>query len=358
MLVPGLAGGDQWHFEPAAGPPNKLVWQTELGLSYYLFQSRDLVDWSAVPAFPQAGTGGPLEHAFTAESRGFFKIIAGPPARDGFVLIPAGSFQMGDQANPPVGYGEQPVHSVYVSGFYLAQYEVTKALWDEVRAWAVLPANGYIGLAAGAGKAPDHPVQSISWYDMVKWCNARSEKEGLTPCYTTNGTTYKTGSGVTPLCDWSASGYRLPSEAEWEKAARGSLKARNFPWGNKISHAQANYYADPSYPDDVNPTEGHHPTYQTGALPYTAPVGSLGANWFGLYDMAGNVLECCWDRHGDYAAGAQTDPHGPSSGPLKVVRGGSWFDDAWYCRVAFRNGRSPTVADAYCGFRPARSVLP
>ncbi len=356
------AAGLEWRFEPVAGPPNKLVWQTDYAPThYYLFQSPDLLDWAAVPAFPKPGTGGAMEFAFTPASRGFFKIIPGRAAPDGFVLIPAGSFQMGDQSNPLEGTSDElPVHSVDVSAFFMAKYEVTKELWDTVRTWG--ETHGYTDLAVGAAKAANHPVQTISWYDMVKWCNARSEMESLTPCYTTGGNTFRTGTSSNVGCNWTANGYRLPTEAEWEKAARGGLNARHFPWGNTISHSQATYYATTSYPYDVNPTQGYHPTYKTGGEPFTAPVGSFAANGYGLFDMAGNVWECCWDRPGAYTAAAQTNPRGATTGPYvayKVARGGSYYDDALYCRVAYRDSFYVTATDAskdfYHGFRPVRN---
>ena len=116
-----------------------------------------------------------------------------PPA--GMALIPAGSFMMGNSLNPDEGWPDElPLHSVYVSAFYMDRYEVTKALWDEVYSWAIT--HGYSFDNAGLGKASTHPVQTVSWYDSVKWCNARSEKEGRTPAYytsTAQTTVYRTG---------------------------------------------------------------------------------------------------------------------------------------------------------------------
>ena len=131
---------------------------------------------------------------------------------------------------------------------------------------------------------------------MVKWCNARSEKEGLAPCYHTDvarTAVYRTGrvDVTNDMVNWSANGYRLPTEAEWEKAARGGLVGRRFPWGDQITHSLANYSSDSIYPYDTSPTRGYHPDYQAGGAPYTSPVGNFAANGYGLYDMAGNVYE-------------------------------------------------------------------
>jgi sulfatase modifying factor 1 len=275
-----------------------------------------------------------------------------PPTN--MALIPAGSFTMGDTFSEGVT-NELPLHTVYVSAFYMDRYEVTKALWDEVYQWSVT--NGYSFEYGAAGKAWNHPAQSMTWYDAVKWCNARSEREGKVPAYYTDAgmtTRYRSGQ-VSLYVNWSG-GYRLPTEAEWEKAARGGASGQRFPWGDTISWGQANYYAIPSYyAYDVNPTEGFHPTFNDGVYPYTSPVGYFGANGYGLYDMAGNVWEWCWDWYGGYTSGSQSDPRGPVSGSSRVGRGGSWVIHAFYCRTADRRNDSPSYGYSHVGFR---SVLP
>ena len=254
----------------------------------------------------------------------------------------------------------EPEHSVYVSTFYMAKYETTKEQWDEVRAWGAT--RGYTDLAVGNGgyasKGINHPVHSITWYDIVKWCNARSEKENLVPCYTVSGTTYKTGQNSAVGCNFAASGYRLPSEAEWEKAARGKLTGQNFPLGNKIGHSKANYYSYTYSFEDDPKNQGYHPSYTAGGYPYTAPVNSFTPNGYGLYNMSGNVWEWCWDWYGGYTAGSQTDPQGAPSGSYRVRRGGSWVSYADYCRVALRADRHPTYSFYNVGFRIARSSVP
>jgi formylglycine-generating enzyme required for sulfatase activity len=274
----------------------------------------------------------------------------------GFSLIPAGVFRMGDAFDED-SLSERPVHEVSVSTFYMARHEVAKAQWDEVRIWGV--GHGYTDLPTGGAKAADHPVHSIKWYDLVKWCNARSEKEGLTPCYTVSGAVYRTGNSV-PDCNWTANGYRLPTEAEWEKAARGGLSGKRFPWGDTISHSQANYFSTSNLIYDVSQTRGYHPDYNDGVAPYTSPVGSFPPNGFGLQDMMGNVEELCWDRFdfAPYPSATQYDPRGADQGPYRSIRGGCWYYSANGGRVATRYGAYPDGSSNSNGFRVARSVVP
>ena len=288
-----------------------------------------------------AGKDWPGKHSANMRFRVTADDSGVPPPPAGMALIPAGSFTMGNCMNPNEGYlDELPLHTVYVSAFYMDKYLVTKALWDDVYTWAVT--HGYSFNFAGPGKAANHPVQTIGWYDAVKWCNARSEREGRTPAYYTDAAlsaAYKTGQ-VPPYVRWNA-GYRLPTEAEWEKAARGGLSGHRFPLGDTISHSQANYYSywesgHSYYSYDVDPTEGYHPTFNDGVDPYTSPVDYFAPNGYGLCDMAGNVWEWCWDWYGGYSSGSQTNPRGPATGSSRVVRGGGWNFIAVRCRTTPR----------------------
>jgi formylglycine-generating enzyme required for sulfatase activity len=234
------------------------------------------------------------------------------------VLVEGGTFQMGSTGGDS---DERPVHTVTVGSFYRGRTEVTQKEWMEV-----------MGNNPSNFRGDNLPVEMVSWNDAIEYCNRLSLKEGLTPAYR--------GSGNNITCDFNASGYRLPTEAEWEYAAKG---------GNKdyISYE----YSGSNSVDVVA-------WYNGNSGNTTHPVGTKRPNSLGLYDMNGNVWEWCWDWYGGYSGGSQTDPAGPSgptsSGTYRVLRGGSWGSAAAYVRSAFRNYDTPSSRSNYIGFRLVR----
>ena len=282
----------------------------------------------------------------------------------GMVSIPAGSFMMGNLVNDYDILDASNI-SVYVSAFYMETNLVSSNLWRSVFAYATN--HGYnFNNHNLIGKGANYPVHQVNWYDSVKWCNARSQQAGLTPVYYTNAAltqVFTNGdSGATVYANWSANGYRLPTEAEWEKAARGGLSGQRFPWGptNTISQSVANYFGVTTIAYDLGPN-GYNAAYATGSQPYTSPVGSFAPNGYGLFDMSGNLNAWCWDWYAapPYPAGSPylggSDPRGPASGSVRVYRGGSWLDNAAIARCGKRVSASPSNATARYGLRCVRS---
>jgi len=235
-----------------------------------------------------------------------------------FVFVKGGTFEMGDTFVDDDG-DEKPVHSVTVSSFYIGKYEVTQREWKEI-----------MGSNPSDFKGDNLPVEKVSWHDAIRFCNKKSKIEGLTPCYS--------GSGSNVSCNFSANGYRLITEAEWEYAARGGSKSRGYK------------YSGSSNPDEVV-------WYRDNSGSKTHQGGRKKANELGLHDMSGNVWEWCWDWYdeGYYRNSPSNNPKGPSSGNDRVLRGGYWGDDTWYVRCTDRFRGNPGVSYSGNGFRYART---
>jgi formylglycine-generating enzyme required for sulfatase activity len=361
-----LAGIHVAHAQPALGiirtnNQSLLYWPSNA--TGYVLQSATnlaLPDWTnaadAIPAKYGSQTAMTVTNASSAR---FFRLFQNVTPPGGMALIPAGSFIIGDTLD---GISFAIPTNVYVSAFFMDTNLVRYDQWQPVYNYAT--SHGYGFDDAGYAKATDHPAAYFNWYDGVKWCNARSQQAGLTPVYYTDaGLTlaYTNGDtdGVYP--DWSANGYRLPTEAEWEKAARGGLTGQRFPWGLAISESQANYGGNTNNSYDLGP-EGSNTNYNNTGYPYTSPVGSFAPNGYGLFDMAGNVEEWCWDWFYPpaYPAGSPylggTDPRGPTTASgSRVTRGGSWASESAITRCAYRYSYTPGVATGSLGFRCVRN---
>ena len=241
------------------------------------------------------------------------------------VIIPDGTFQMGNTGAYRTGSSEGPVHTVIISrNFLMSQYEVTQKQYEEV-----------VGTNPSYDKGENLPVENVNWYDAVEYCNKLSEMEGLDKCYS--------GSGDTIVCDWDANGYRLPTEAEWEYAAKARTTT-DFYNGN-LTNASCT-------PVDANLDSIGWYCGNSGNI--THAVGQKAPNDFGLYDMNGNVSEWCWDWYANYDNATETDPKGPAGGYDRVNRGGSWGNIASGCRSTVRYISNADNRTRSLGFRVVR----
>jgi formylglycine-generating enzyme required for sulfatase activity len=315
------------------------------------------------------------------------------------VPIPGGTFQMGDGFSE--GYSEElPVHTVTLSPFYISKYEITNGQYRDFLQSAL--ASGTIcvksGFVYGSGNNQfycdtstissysqivfssntfsvrtksgrsmvNDPMVQVTWYGAVAYCNWRSQQEGKPQCYNLSTWAYDPG----------IKGYHLPTEAQWEYAARGGLAGKRFPWGDTINQTQANFYSY-NYSYDVSPVKNQfHPIWNDGVLPYSSPVGFFdgglkyktnynwassltsyqtenGSNGYGLYDMAGNVWEWCNDWYSStyYSSSPSSNPTGPTTGTCRVLRGGYWHGSANGCCVAGRGRGTPIIRDYGGGIR-------
>jgi formylglycine-generating enzyme len=310
--------------------------------------------------------------------------MTGDRVPEDMVIIPAGTFQMGNSTNAGEGYSEElPVHPVILDSFAMGKYEITneqycaflnsaypsqlKVVDGIVYAFGdtennflycstsfsalsqISFSNNTFSVQTKGGRdMSKDPMLCVSWYGVVAYCNWRSQQEGKQACY--NLSTWN--------CDFSKNGYRLPTEAEWEYAARGGLSGKRFPWGNTITQSQANYYSyweggKPYFPYDLNPTSGSHLTWNDGIYPFTSPVGSFQVNGYGLCDMVGNVWEWCQDWYSDtyYNSSPQMNPSGPITGDYRIIRGAYWGNGAGACRVSSRYCTTPDTSTDELGFR-------
>jgi len=309
------------------------------------------------------------------------------------IWIHGGIFLMGNSTDAGEGTSDElPVHTVILDSFVMGKYDVTNgqycAFLNSVNqrgkitvtdgvvytslesetsfrycdTYGSNPASqinffrGRFSVRTKGGRdMSKDPMVCVSWYGAAAYCNWRSQQEDKQPCYNL----------LTWNCDFTNKSYRLPTEAEWEYAARGGLFGKRFPWGMEISQVLANYFSYwsggyPLFPYDVALISGFHPIWNDGIKPYTSPVGSFPPNGFGLYDMVGNVSNWCNDWNGSYSPSSQTNPTGPTTGTDRVCRGGAgWNGDASICRVSYRRVGGPfgQVGDPGSdGFRVVRGL--
>jgi formylglycine-generating enzyme required for sulfatase activity len=288
------------------------------------------------------------------------------------VWVQGGTFRMGSEE--ALDLDAKPVHTVTLDSFYIAKNLVTQAQYAAIKKFN--PSNyqgggrppigwGRSDLPEGLTSGDELPVEQVTWFDAVEFCNKLSELEELTPAYKITNRTPATGYSIMNadvVVNWDANGYRLPTEAEWEYAAKegnglgpyfiysGSNDPELVAWYSK--NASRRLAARATLPPDiVVVTTGHN----LGEDARTYPVGIKQPNSLGIYDMSGNVWEWCWDWFDEYPASPQTNPKGPASGTQRVRRGGaaSYLGEN-IVRIAFRDFYFPFYKNSVHGFRMVR----
>lgn len=246
--------------------------------------------------------------------------------------IKGGEYLMGSPASEFERQKDETQHKVRINDFMLARHELSQKLYREV-----------MGNNPSAHQGDELPVENISWFDAIRFCNALSHKNGLEPAYEIN----QLPSGdIHVTWNKTANGFRLPTEAEWEFAARAG-SSTPFNTGENISANQANYYG--TYPYRDRPSELYRGE--------TIAIGSFRPNVWELYDMHGNVWEWCWDRYGAYQQDNESiNPTGAEIGQFRVNRGGGFNDFGKHLRSAYRAAHNPNNKTFNIGMRLARNV--
>lgn len=276
------------------------------------------------------------------------------------IKVEGGTFQMGNPYTDAAKKGdadEKPVHSVTVSDFHIGTYEVTVKEYKEfindktftefkslrTHALPATPDSAWLAehpdtkdYWAGLGRKwwgwmDNYPMQNVTWYDAIAYCNWLSEAEGLDACYS-----YTVEDGV--QCDFSSNGYRLPTEAEWEFAARGGNESEGYRFSGSDNVSEVAWYDENTF------------------LKGPQNVGTKDANELGIYDMSGNVWEWCFDFWAYYSSGAKTDPVYETATGYKVIRGGAWHYIGNYATVTTRDGPKPSYTNYMYGFRLAKNA--
>jgi sulfatase modifying factor 1 len=252
------------------------------------------------------------------------------------ILINGGTYLMGSPETEMQRETDEVQHEVTVSDFYIGRYEVTQKEYEEV-----------MGENPSNFEGENLPVENVTWYEAIEYCNKLSEKEGLTPVYTIDGENVS--------WDRSVNGYRLPTEAEWEYAARAGTTTP-FNTENSISDEEANYYGH--YPYGIEENYFTQENLETEPGEYrqtTVEVNSFSPNKWGLYNIHGNVAEWCFDYYGAYDLENTDNPSGSTTGTLRVNRGGGWNDYAKHLRCAYRASTTPDQKMSNIGFRVVRN---